>query len=284
MKQLASLCFSLCLAAATCVALPEAAGLSTSDLRPSTNAAAAISAALPEAAELPTLDSRPSTHAAQRRLVVAIADYIQTNGVVSARRAMTETLLAAGLVPVVLPEMDEASADLLLARCDAVLLGGAVPDHDGVRRRAFEERILKLAVKRGLIVVGICHGCQMINRYYGGTLSRVPKGRELVHKNVELRARTGMLAEHLATVLPGDSLMSRTFGEGQVRINSSHKYRCEKIASGFRVTAVSEEDGIVEAIEHESLPIFGFQFHPEYYWRKDPRFLELIRRAFIVEQ
>ena len=74
--------------------------------------------------------------------------------------------------------------------------------------------------------------------------------------------------------------MSRTFGVGRLKINSSHTKRCETAAPGFRVTAVSEEDGVIEAIEHESLPISGFQFHPEIYWRKDPRFLDLIRHAF----
>ena len=48
------------------------------------------------------------------------------------------------------------------------------------------------------------------------------------------------------------------------------------------MTAVAEEDGVIEAIEHESLPIVAFQFHPEIYWRKDPRFLELIRKAFAM--
>ena len=59
----------------------------------------------------------------------------------------------------------------------------------------------------------------------------------------------------------GDESSSRAFP--QVRVPS----------------AVSEEDGVIEAIEHESLPIAAFQFHPEKYWTKDQRFLELIRRA-----
>ena len=116
----------------------------------------------------------------------------------------------------------------------------------------------------------------------GGVLAPVPVGRELVHKDVTLYERTGERTEHFATVLPGDSLMSRLFGEGRLLINSSHTRRCETVAPGFRVTAVAEEDGDIEAIEHETLPIFGFQFHPEIYWKKDPRFLELIRRAFAV--
>lgn len=216
----------------------------------------------------------------QHRLVVAIPDYLQTNGVVSARRNMTEALIKAGMLPVVLPEMDDDAADQFLARCDAVMIGGGIKDQDYDRRCAFENRILALAAKRGLTIVGICHGCQRINDHFGGTLAPVPEDRKLVHKDNDLRQRTGMMAEHFVNVLPGDSLMAGLFGEGRLEVNSSHKLRCEDIAPGFRVTAISEEDGVIEAIEHETLPIFGFQFHPEYYWRKDPRFLELIRLAF----
>ena len=94
----------------------------------------------------------------------------------------------------------------------------------------------------------------------------MPEGRETVHRDAEYRARTGKLIEHFVTVLPGDSLMSRVFGEGRLKVNSSHTLRCETVAPGFRATALSEDDDIVEAIEHETLPIYGFQFHPEYYW------------------
>ena len=220
--------------------------------------------------------------ARSRRSIVAIPDYLQPNGFVSTRRSMTEAILAAGLLPVVLPEMDDEATDQFLSHCDAVMIGGGVKDQQYDRRCAFEDRVISLALKRGLTIVGICHGCQVINRHFGGVLAPVPEGRERIHKDVELYERTGERAEHFATVLPGDSLMSRLFGEGRLKINSSHTKRCETPAPGFRVTAVAEEDGVIEAIEHESLPIVAFQFHPEIYWRKDPRFLELIRKAFAM--
>ena len=47
--------------------------------------------------------------------VVAIPDYLPTNGMVSAKRSMTEAILKAGCLPVVLPEMDDAAADQFLA-------------------------------------------------------------------------------------------------------------------------------------------------------------------------
>ena len=85
--------------------------------------------------------------ASRQRPVVAIPDYLQTNDVVSAKRNMTETLLAAGVVPVVLPEMDDAAADRVLSFCDAVLVGGGIAMQDYDRRCAFEERVIALAAK-----------------------------------------------------------------------------------------------------------------------------------------
>jgi len=216
---------------------------------------------------------------AETRLIVAIPDYLQTNNVVSARRSMTEALLKAGLLPVVMPEMDDDSADQFLAHCDAVMIGGGIPGQQYNRRCDYEDRILTLATKRGMTIVGICHGCQVINKHFGGTIVPVPEGSRLVHKNADHFTRTGERAEHEVNVASGPSLMSELFGEGRLRVNSSHTQRCGALAPGFRVTA-SAEDGVIESIEHERLPIFGFQFHPEIYWQKDSRFLELIRKAF----
>ncbi len=225
-----------------------------------------------------------TNHNPALRPIVAIPDYIQEGEIVSAKRGMTETLLEAGLLPVVLPEMDDTAADQFLAHCDAVMIGGGAKGQNYNRRCAYEGRIIDLALKRGLTIVGICHGCQVINRHFGGTLGLVPEERALVHNDAKFRERTGERTEHFVTVQAGDSLMSRIFGAGRLKVNSSHTNHCATLAPGFRATALSEEDGIVEAIEHESLPIVAFQFHPEYYWRKDSRFLELIRHAFKSEK
>ena len=219
-----------------------------------------------------------SAVAAERRPVVAIADYMETNGVVSAKRGMTEALREAGFAPVVLPEMDRTAAQEVLSRCDAVMIGGGIKGQDYGRRCAFEDVVIALADEKGLPIVGICHGAQVVNRHFGGTLGPVPKKGPVVHKDAARFARTGERTEHDATVLLGDSLMARVFGAGPVRINSSHTMRCLKLADGFKLTAQAA-DGVVEAFEHVSRPIFGFQFHPEFYWTKDRRCLELLRQA-----
>ena len=214
-----------------------------------------------------------------RRPVVAIPDYFETNGVVSVKRGMTEALLKAGFLPVVMPDMGDAAADQFLSLCDAVMIGGGIKGQDYDRRVAYEERVIALAMKRSMPIVGICHGSQVINRYFGGTLAAVPADGKIVHKDEDYFNRTGERTEHMATVLPGKSLMSDVFGEGELKINSSHKKRSLKLAPGFRVTAKAADE-VIEAFEHEELPIYAFQFHPEYYWTKDARFLDLIRRSF----
>ena len=216
--------------------------------------------------------------AVERRPVVAIADYLETNGVVSAKRGMTEALREAGFAPVVLPETDRTTAQEILSHCDAVMIGGGIKGQDYNRRCAFEDVVISLAAERNLPIVGICHGAQIINRHFGGAIGKVPSNGPVVHKDVARFERTGERAEHDATVLPGDSLMARVFGVGVVRINSSHTMHCRKLADGFRVTARAA-DGVIEAYEHASRPIYGFQFHPEYYWQKDGRCLELLRQA-----
>ena len=215
-----------------------------------------------------------------RRPVVVIPDYLATNGVVSADRSLTEALRDAGFLPFVLPETDQDSVRRTLLQCDAVMIGGGAKEQDYVRRCAFEDMVISLAAERNLPIVGVCHGAQVINRHFGGTLETVPAKGGVVHQDAELFKRTTELAEHDATVLPGDSLMARVFNAGTVRINSSHKKRCLKLADGFKVTAQAA-DGVIEAYEHVSRPIFGFQFHPEYHWQRDRRCLELLRQALI---
>ena len=56
-------------------------------------------------------------------------------------------------------------------------------------------------------------------------------------------------------------MLRELFG-ARLRVNSTHHQAVRDLAPGLRMTAVSAE-GIVEAFEHETLPIIGTQFHPE---------------------
>ena len=105
-------------------------------------------------------------------------------------------------------------------------------------------------------VLGICRGLQILNVYFGGTL-----------------------VQHLPTAerhapLPGEgdkvhpcqaekgSWLAGLYGESFVH-NSSHHQAVDRPGKGLLIDGICPQDGVVEALHHESLPVYGVQFHPE---------------------
>ena len=63
-------------------------------------------------------------------------------------------------------------------------------------------------------------------------------------------------------------------------VNSLHHQSIERIGEGLRVSAQAE-DGGVEGIEHEALPVVAVQWHPEMLTSRDsdPLFRWLVEQA-----
>jgi len=120
-------------------------------------------------------------------------------------------------------------------------------------RDEFELALFKAFVQRGKPIFGICRGFQVINVALNGDLYQdLVEQMGLVHMNIDIR--------HNITTKEG-SLLRRLFGES-FRVNSTHHQAVRKLGEGLEGTAWSVE-GICEAYEHTSMPIFGTQFHPE---------------------
>lgn len=134
-------------------------------------------------------------------------------------------------------------------------LGKTIPDRD-----EFDFALLEAALARKLPVMGICRGMQLINVYFGGSLwqdlpSEFPV-KDIVHRADNVGTRC-----HSIGIEPG-SRLAAAFGATNVVVSSMHHQAVKRLAPGFRITARAP-DGVVEAIEHESLPVAGVQFHPE---------------------
>ena len=170
----------------------------------------------------------------------------------------TSAVYNAGGIPIITCDVcAEDLADL----CDGLLLtGGADIDpelygeeklndsvHPMPERTAFEKPLFEAFMKRGKPIMGICRGSQLINVCMGGTLYQdllAQKG--WVHMNPEIRH--DVYAEE-------GSVLYNLFGP-QFKTNSTHHQAVKDLAPGFHVTARSIE-GIVEAYEHDSLPILA---------------------------
>ena len=181
-----------------------------------------------------------------------------------------EAVARSGHVPVVISRFgNDVQFDALVSKLDVLLLTGG-EDVDPARYNAakspklgkvnaprddFEFRLLAAARRRNLPVIGICRGCQLMNIAFGGTLWQdLPS--EFPVKNVRHRK-----AHHKISILP-DSRFARVLGVTDALVNSSHHQAVKDLAPGFRVVAKSP-DGVVEAIECDTYPAIGVQFHPE---------------------
>jgi putative glutamine amidotransferase len=145
----------------------------------------------------------------------------------------------------------------------------SVPPVDPVRDD-FEIALIREATATGLPIFGICRGLQILNVAFGGNLFQdVPSQTP---STIQHSKATPLCAiAHEVWITRGSklaSLMSEKLAEtDSCAVNSRHHQAVKHLAEGFEVTATAP-DGIVEAIEHRTLPFcLAVQWHPENFWR-----------------
>jgi len=135
-------------------------------------------------------------------------------------------------------------------------LGSVNPLRDEIELAALE-----VALRRGIPVLAICRGMQMLNVALGGTLYQdIPSqlGGDILH---EQEAPVSQRSHH-AGVKPGSGLEA-IFGTRELFINSFHHQAVRDVAPSLEAT-VWAEDGIVEGVEgKEHGWMYGVQWHPE---------------------
>lgn len=161
--------------------------------------------------------------------------------------------------------------DVAPARYGETSHATVVEDESG--RDAFELGLIEGARKRGLPILAICRGIQVLNVAAGGSLvqdipSQIPGAG--AHSFTVPPNQPFTLAHEIW--VEKDSLLSRLLGErlndaDACEVNSRHHQSVKRAADGFKVVATAP-DGIIEAIEDPAAPFcLGVQWHPENFWR-----------------
>ncbi|MCT1447042.1 gamma-glutamyl-gamma-aminobutyrate hydrolase family protein [Brevibacterium casei] len=184
---------------------------------------------------------------------------------------------AAGGIPVLLPPHGQTPA--VLDRLDGLLIAGGADVDPAAYGAAAHERtgsqpfrddseflLLAAARQRGLPVLGICRGLQVIAVAHGSTLiQHLPE----VTGHTDYQPRPGVYGEVAVTTEPG-TIARAVLGE-TATAPCYHHQAVDRLGAGLTVTARSAE-GLIEAIEidpaHRSDDgtgwLFAVQWHPEH--------------------
>jgi putative glutamine amidotransferase len=151
-------------------------------------------------------------------------------------------------------------------------------------RDLFEQAALQLAGERGMPVLGVCRGLQLINVSCGGSLVQdLGEAGDATHENV-----TGVDKQHPVSVA-GGSFLEKITGQAEGVVNSAHHQAIDQLGDGLRINCRAE-DGTIEGIEWaepEGKPfMLAVQWHPERMYTNalaDGFLYQAIRDRFISE-
>ncbi|WP_425099435.1 gamma-glutamyl-gamma-aminobutyrate hydrolase family protein [Tropicibacter sp. S64] len=158
-----------------------------------------------------------------------------------------------------------------LGTVDGIIIGGGddiAPELYGGRlgisarldraRDDFERTLAEQAIARGIPVLGICRGAQMLNVALGGTLDQTAwqtYGQQEVIRTV--------LPRRAIDIIPG-SVLERIAGPEEMTVNALHTQAIDRTGHGLHVVA-RDKSGMPQAVERQGDPFaLGVQWHPEH--------------------
>lgn len=191
--------------------------------------------------------------------------------------AYVRAVLRAGGIPLILsPLIAPAHTARLLDAIDGLVLSGGedvdpahyghVP-HPGLgsvdpSRDASELALFREARARGMPVLAICRGIQLVNVALGGTLWQdIPSERPGAIPHAQGADRDQRT--HPVELTPG-SRLALALGATRCDVNSFHHQSIRDVAPGLLVTGVAP-DGEIEGVESppEDAWLLAVQWHPE---------------------
>ena len=238
--------------------------------------------------------------------VIGISAYSE-DGRCQVNMTYVNSVRMAGGVPLVIPVTgDDAQIAAILDAVDGLVMTGG-EDFDPLKwfgeepvrglgevvpsRDEFDVKLVRAAVAKGIPVLGICRGEQLLAVAFGGSLWQdIPSQVPTSYVKHRQSPTSGAYGTHSIEITKG-SLLEKTLGKDKAVVNSFHHQAVKDIPKGFKVVAKAA-DGIIEAVERDGklsgykdggAMILGVQFHPEVITNAgNPEFLPLFKK--LVEE
>ena len=190
--------------------------------------------------------------------------------------AYTKAVQDAGGIPVMIPNgLKEEELVTLVQRLDGFLFSGGVdvdPSCYGMQadetvkfitpeRDETELKLLEYLLEHSdKPILGICRGIQVINVAMGGTLIMdLPSAGKNRHSLTD-QPRKKFTHE---IIIENDTRLSEIMKK-ENRVNSFHHQAVGELAKGLKISALSKEDQVIEAVEStDDRWILAVQWHPE---------------------
>ena len=182
-------------------------------------------------------------------------------------------------IPIALPI--DKNIDELLELCDCFLVTGGddmdsswynEPRHPKTlnvepKMDVLDKTVIEYALKSGKPLLGICRGFQSLNVFLGGSLIQdIPND---THRG---------LIDNVGITLTGEGNFFKEIYNNDSKINSYHHQGINRLANDLIPTVMS--NGLIEAVEHKTLPIVAVQWHPEKLTDKESK--ELIKKFSLL--
>jgi putative glutamine amidotransferase len=221
--------------------------------------------------------------AVTRRPVIGLTTYLEQakQGVWDVRAAFLPeqyftAVTRSGGIAVLLPPQSspEEAAAAVLDGIDGLILTGGLdvqPELYGAERHpltdpprpdrdAWELALFAEAERRGMPVLAICRGLQLVNVARGGTLHQhLP---DAIGSGERYRIGGGIFAENVVGV-DGGTVLAGMLGPGPYTVHSYHHQGIERLGDGL-VAVAATDDGLVQAFESTGDGyVVGVQWHPE---------------------
>lgn len=209
--------------------------------------------------------------------IIGVTTSLQDENLITLSHDNVDSIVKAGGVPVILPNLvDSEHIERVANSIDGLLVtgGGDIdptlfgeephPNLGSITptRDEFEIAIIKKMMEQDKPVLAICRGCQILNIAAGGDMYQDiynQTDKPLLQHTQKAPRHHG---SHFVDVKEG-SLLYQITQSNRLKVNSFHHQAVRHVAQGFQESGTAS-DGIIEALESvEHSFIIGVQWHPE---------------------